>query len=97
MAEFIRECVVAFAQKAPKHHHLVFKSHPLEDDRQPLSHVAAQLAKEYGLEGRVHFVRGGKLAELLDYALNRDDQFNCCATGVVAWLTCKGVGVRCFL
>ncbi len=68
MAEFIRECVVAFAEKAPKHHHLVFKSHPLEDDRQPLSHVAAQLAKEYGLEGRVHFVRGGKLAELLDFA-----------------------------
>lgn len=68
MAEFMRICVEAFARKAPKHHHLVFKSHPLEDDRQPLSLVAEQLAKEFDLIGRIHFVRGGKLAELLDYA-----------------------------
>jgi capsular polysaccharide export protein len=68
MAEFMRICVQAFAETAPRHHHLVFKSHPLEDDRQPLSRVADQLAKEFKVEGRVHFVRGGKLAELLDYA-----------------------------
>lgn len=68
MADFMRTCVVDFAAHAPRHHHLVFKSHPLEDDREPLSLVSDRLAREFGLTGRVHFVRGGKLAELLDYA-----------------------------
>ncbi len=98
MAEFIRECVVAFAKSAPRHHHLVFKSHPLEDDRQPLSHVAAQLAKEYGLEGRVHFVRGGKLAELLDFARSVVT-INSTAAQQALWrglpVKALGVGVFC--
>ncbi|MEM7439748.1 MAG: capsular biosynthesis protein [Pseudomonadota bacterium] len=68
MADFMRTCVEAFAENAPRHHHLVFKSHPLEDDREPLSKVARRLADEFGVGARVHFVRGGKLAELLDYA-----------------------------
>ncbi len=68
MPDFMKVCVAAFAKNAPHHHHLVFKSHPLEDDRQPLSEVTAELAEQYGVTGRVHFVRGGKLAELLDYA-----------------------------
>ena len=33
MAEFLEEIVENFAKSAPKHHHLVFKSHPLEDGR----------------------------------------------------------------
>lgn len=68
MAEFMRVCVEAFAKAAPPHHHLVFKSHPLEDDRVPLSQVARQLGQEFGVSERLHFVRGGKLAELLDHA-----------------------------
>ena len=28
MAEFLEEIVENFAKSAPKHHHLVFKSHP---------------------------------------------------------------------
>ena len=64
----MRVCAKAFAERAPRHHHLVFKSHPLEDDRQPLSVVASDLAREYDLGDRVHFVKGGKLAELLDSA-----------------------------
>jgi len=68
MPDFMRVCVKAFAQSAPLHHHLVFKSHPLEDDRQSLDKVAENLAAEFGVTGRLHFVRGGKLAELLDYA-----------------------------
>lgn len=68
MADFMRTCVEAFASNAPRHHHLVFKSHPLEDDREPLRNVAIRLAAEFGVEERIHFVRGGKLAELLDYA-----------------------------
>ena len=68
MPDFMRVCVKAFARHAPQHHHLVFKSHPLEDDRLPLLQVAQSLAWEFDVKERVHFVRGGKLAELLDYA-----------------------------
>ena len=68
MPDFMEVCVKAFAANAPTHHHLVFKSHPLEDDRQSLNKVAENLAEEHGVSGRVHFVRGGKLAELLDFA-----------------------------
>ncbi|MBV1866096.1 MAG: capsular biosynthesis protein [Rhodobacteraceae bacterium] len=68
MPDFMQVCIKAFAQNAPQHHHLVFKAHPLEDDRHPLSAVTVELAKQYGVLDRVHFVRGGKLAELLDYA-----------------------------
>lgn len=68
MSDFMHICVRDFARHAPAHHHLVFKSHPLEDDRQPLSVVAKQLGREFGVSDRIHFVRGGKLAELLDYS-----------------------------
>lgn len=68
MPDFMQVCVRAFAGNAPHHHHLVFKSHPLEDDRARLEDVTRKLAQQYGVPGRVHYVRGGKLAELLDYA-----------------------------
>ncbi len=68
MIEFMRICVQSFADNAPLHHHLVFKSHPLEDSRQSLSRMARRMAAEFGVSDRVHFVRGGKLAELLDFA-----------------------------
>ncbi|WP_096786531.1 capsule biosynthesis protein [Rhodobacter sp. CZR27] len=65
MAEFIEEVTRAFAEGAPPHHHLVFKAHPLEDGRAPLASRIRQSARRHGLNGRVHFVRGGKLARLL--------------------------------
>jgi capsular polysaccharide export protein len=68
MDEFMRECVEAFAKYAPKHHHLVFKAHPLEDERKPLARVAHDLAKEFSVDGRIHYIRGGKLAQILDFA-----------------------------
>lgn len=68
MEQFMRECVEAFAKHAPKHHHLVFKAHPLEDERRPLGRVAEDLAKEFSVEGRIHYIRGGKLAQILDFA-----------------------------
>ncbi|TAG17853.1 MAG: capsule biosynthesis protein CapA, partial [Rhodobacterales bacterium] len=57
-----------FAKGAPRHHHLVFKAHPLEDGRVPLAQEIRRLAAQYGLAQRVHFVRGGKLAVLLNDA-----------------------------
>jgi capsular polysaccharide export protein len=68
MDAFMRECVENFAKHAPKHHHLVFKAHPLEDERKPLARVAGDLAKEFNVNGRIHYVRGGKLAKILDFA-----------------------------
>ncbi|MFD1913845.1 capsule biosynthesis protein [Halodurantibacterium flavum] len=66
MTEFVELCISGFAQGAPRHHHLVFKAHPLEDGRVPLKSEIRRLAQEYGVADRVHFVRGGKLAMLLN-------------------------------
>jgi capsular polysaccharide export protein len=68
MAEFLALVMDGFAKGAPQHHHLVFKAHPLEDGRVPLLPEIRRLAAQHGLQGRVHFVRGGKLAELLNDA-----------------------------
>jgi len=68
MREFLEIVMRGFAEGAPKHHHLVFKAHPLEDGRAPLAQEIARLSAELGVAGRVHFLRGGKLAELLNQA-----------------------------
>jgi len=64
-AEFVALCLDGFAEGAAPHHHLVFKAHPLEDGRIALGRLVADGARARGLAGRVHFVRGGKLAALL--------------------------------
>ena len=68
MTEFLALAIDGFAKGAPTHHHLVFKAHPLEDGRVPVSRDIARLAAEHGVADRVHFVRGGKLAALLNHA-----------------------------
>ena len=68
MAEFLELVLAGFAKGAPPHHHLVFKAHPLEDGRVPLAQDIRRLAAAHGLADRVHFVRGGKLAVLLNDA-----------------------------
>ena len=68
MSDFLRTVIEGFAEGAPKHHHLVVKAHPLEDGRVPVRRELLRRAREHGLSSRVHFVRGGKLARLLDEA-----------------------------
>lgn len=68
MTEFLRLVMDGFAKGAAPHHHLVFKAHPLEDGRVPVAREIKQLAKLHGVQSRVHFVRGGKLATLLNHA-----------------------------
>lgn len=68
MGEFIELVIEGFARGAPRHHHLVFKAHPLEDGRAPLEQTVLRLAKRHDLERRVHFLHGGKLAPLLNHA-----------------------------
>ncbi|NCO21571.1 MAG: capsular biosynthesis protein [Rhodobacterales bacterium] len=67
-AEFLALVIEGFARGAPTHHHLVFKAHPLEDGRVPQRREVRRLARQFGVEDRVHYVRGGKLAQLLDHA-----------------------------
>ncbi len=68
MADFLAVVIDGFAKGASPHHHLVFKAHPLEDGRVPLARMIRDIAGNHGIAARVHFVRGGKLARLLDQA-----------------------------
>jgi capsular polysaccharide export protein len=68
MTEFIETVIAGFAKGASGHHHLVFKAHPLEDGRVPLKRTIYRIAQQHGVSERVHFVRGGKLAQLLNHA-----------------------------
>ena len=68
MSEFLEPVIEGFAEGAPKHHHLVFKAHPLENERVPMRRIIRELARKTGVSNRVHYVRGGKLARLLDHA-----------------------------
>ena len=65
MTDFLDVVIQGFAEGAPRHHHLVFKAHPLEDGRVPLRREIRRLARAAGVSDRVHYVRGGKLAQLL--------------------------------
>ena len=91
-SDFI-DCVIkGFAAGAPRHHHLVFKAHPLEDGRESLRKIIQNTAKAHGLSDRVHFVRGGKLADLLDEARSAIT-VNSTAGQQVLW---RGLPLRCF-
>ncbi|MGB3407856.1 MAG: capsular biosynthesis protein [Jannaschia sp.] len=68
MTEFLEMVVGGFASGAPSHHHLVLKAHPLEDGRAPIRATIARLIVQHGLDGRVHYLRGGKLAGLMNEA-----------------------------
>ena len=68
MTEFLALVIDGFARGAPAHHHLVFKAHPLEDGRVRLAREIRRLSRAAGIAERVHFVRGGKLAGLLNQA-----------------------------
>jgi capsular polysaccharide export protein len=68
MSDFLNVVIDGFARGAPAHHHLVLKAHPLEDGRVPVAAEIRRLAAARALTGRVHFLRGGKLAVLLNQA-----------------------------
>ncbi|MBD3662530.1 capsular biosynthesis protein [Sulfitobacter sp. TSTF-M16] len=68
MSDFLEVVIEGFAQGAPRHHHLVVKAHPLEDGRVPVRRDLRRLARQHGVADRVHYVRGGKLAQLLNDA-----------------------------
>lgn len=64
---FIKKVIAGFAEGAAAHHHLVFKAHPLETGKAQLRRIIKDSAIDEGIADRVHFVQGGKLAQLLDH------------------------------
>ncbi len=68
MEAFISMVIEGFAKGAPQHHHLIFKAHPLENGKAPLRQMIRRYAETNGLADRVHYLRGGKLAQVLDQA-----------------------------
>lgn len=65
MLPFVREVLRSFASSAPAGARLIVKAHPLESGLRNWHARVLRLANEYGLEGRVHFLRGGDLQALL--------------------------------
>lgn len=92
MTEFITLCLEGFASGAPRHHHLVFKAHPLEDGRANIGAAVREGARRLGIGERVHLVRGGKLARLLDGARSAVT-VNSTAGQQVLW---RGLPLRAF-
>jgi capsular polysaccharide export protein len=91
-ADFIETVIAGFAEGAQAHHHLVFKAHPLEDGRVPLRADIRRIAAKHGVTDRVHFVRGGKLARLLDGARSAVT-VNSTAAQQALW---RGLPLKCF-
>ncbi|MFL4470218.1 capsule biosynthesis protein [Tateyamaria armeniaca] len=92
MTEFLDLVIRGFASGAPGHHHLVIKAHPLEDGRAPIRRHIRALMGELGLQGRVHYVRGGKLAQLLNDARSAVT-VNSTAAQQVLW---RGIPLKVF-
>ena len=92
MSEFLETVIAGFAAGAPPHHHLVFKAHPLEDGRAPIRRDIRRLSHSYGIENRIHYIRGGKLARLLDEARSAVT-VNSTAAQQVLW---RGIPLKTF-
>jgi capsular polysaccharide export protein len=92
MTEFLAELLEGFAAGAPRHHHLVIKAHPLEDGRAAIRRELRRLSRQHGLQDRVHYVRGGKLAQLLTEARSAVT-VNSTAAQQVLW---RGIPLKVF-
>jgi capsular polysaccharide export protein len=68
MAEVMEHVLASFAAHAPAGTALIVKNHPLDAglDNYPL--MIRQLEHRYGLEGSIHYMETGNLAELLRHA-----------------------------
>ena len=69
MRDFIQEVVISFAKEADTSLHLVFKHHPMDRGYRHYGNLLRELAKEYDLEGRVHYVCDVHLPTLMKHSL----------------------------
>jgi capsular polysaccharide export protein len=65
MASAMGAATRAFATHAPSDAQLVFKVHPLDPGLRPWRRVIGDIARECGVETRVHYIDGGDLDGLL--------------------------------
>ena len=91
-SEFLELVIKKFSQEAPRHHHLVIKAHPLEDGRAEIRQTLKHLGKVHQVSDRIHYVRGGKLAGLLDQACSAVT-INSTAAQQVLW---RGLPLKIF-
>jgi capsular polysaccharide export protein len=61
----MRETIASFAAHAPPEAHLVFKVHPLDPGLKWWSARVARMARRAGVAGRVHFVDGPPLRDMV--------------------------------
>ena len=69
-ASFLERTLRSFANNAAPPHHLVIKAHPLEDGRSEIAYHLRRLGTKFGIDRRIHYLPGGKLAHVLDPALS---------------------------
>lgn len=68
VAEFIAQVVESFARYAPRNKLLVFKHHPLDRPYNDYNYLIADLAREWGISSRVHYIHDLHLPTLLQHA-----------------------------
>lgn len=68
IGEFAEKVLRSFAKSASQTASLVFKSHPLDTGLVDYRRRLRNLARELGVESRMHFIKGGHLPTLLDHA-----------------------------
>lgn len=69
MRDFIQEVVISFAKEADTSLHLVFKHHPMDRGYRHYGQLLRELASEYGLDGRVHYMCDVHLPTLMKHSL----------------------------
>jgi len=65
LADFVDEVLASFSRCAPAERELVFKVHPLDNGLEHWFRRIPRLARQHGVEARVHVVKGGNLEALL--------------------------------
>jgi capsular polysaccharide export protein len=62
----LREVSRSFAQHAPAGTHLLVKAHPLDPGLKNWGQRVRQIAAEFGLQGRMHYLGGGNLGAMVE-------------------------------
>jgi capsular polysaccharide export protein len=69
MPALLEHVIGSFAQHAPANTRLAIKNHPLDFDQVNYQLLSAQLARQYGVSGRIEYFETGDLEALLKNAL----------------------------
>lgn len=62
----LREVAQSFARHAAPNTHLLIKAHPLDPGHKNWGRRVSKLARELGLEGRLHYLGGGNLGQMVE-------------------------------